>query len=1110
MRLYIFYYLCENLIRIVMKTKILALLLLLPFLSMAQEFRLINSTDSNIVIDILTPEFQTQTVTTPKGEAMILTAPKAMNRAETGTPDLPMLVIPTIIGDDALMQVKVTEANYVEYNNMEIAPSKGDFPRSIDPNDVPYTYSEVYQQNAFFPSQIARLDEPYIHRDVRGQNIIINPYVYNPVTKVLRVYTHLSVEMVKVGTDDRNIITHRAKTLTLDPEFKAIYENRYINYKETFNRYTPIEDNGALLIICHDAFMTAMEPFVAWKKQIGRPTTMVGTSTTGTTADAIRTYIANYYAANPTLTDILLVGDVAQIPGVHVEAGTGYYGYSGYGDMPYGQTAGNDYYNELIVGRFCCETEAQVTNHVNKVLNYDRDLNETDTWLSVGQGVSTTSQGGHYNEADYQHIDNIRNDLLGYNYTNVYRDYKNVDGTTATSASDVSQHINEGVSIINYCNHGSITNWTVFSYSNSHVNALVNDYKLPYIISVACLNGKYDESGNCFGETWMRATNNTTGNPTGAIGGMFSYISQPWTPPQYGQDEMVDILVESYANNIRRTMGGVSVNGDMKVLDQGASQNPVKGTYNTWILYGDPTLTLRNATQTDMGISHNTIININATSFGVNANDGDGALATLTKDGEIMGSASIENGSALIEFSAPGELGEATLTVFGYNKITYIATVNIVSEGTVTPNPPTGVTATVNGQQITLSWTAADPADSYKVYRNGTMIAQGLTTTTYTDSGLSAGTYNYQVSTVYQGIESMRSAITTATLYESLAVTVTASDPIYVPNPVPGGWTGITLSADATGGDGNYSYSWTPANAVDNPTSQSTTASPVTTTTYTCTVTSTGQAVSASVTVIVVNPPTEFHAEIVNTDEVLLSWAEAEYADSYNLYRNDELIASELTGLTYTDHFHGIGSVHYSIESVFSGHVSQPEITGVFFCAAPENVTAEYVWDDGRFYTRINWTKNIAVDYSVNVFKVYRDDATSYRLIAEIENEDYVYEYQYDDTTASIGIHQYYVSATYRYYDCEEASEPVQCEVTQIEERQPAVKVYPNPAEGALVVEAPGMSQIRLINVMGQVVYHHDIEGEHARIDLSSMAKGVCTLLIQTEEGQTTERIVIK
>jgi len=797
------------------KLLFLAISLMCMQLAFAQNWnsRLISSTENEIKVDVTVKGFDMVNVVTPQGDAVVVTSEKMFKLAQAGEPDMPSIVIPAIIGDDALMSVQVADVQYVDYENIVVAPSKGDFPRSIDPKDVPYTYGAMYQQDAFFPSEIAKLDEPYIHRDVRGQNMMVEPFAYNAVTKTLRVYTHFTLKMEKVGTDDRNVIVNRSKSVSIDSEFNKIYESRYINYSESMAKYASIADNGELLIICHDAFMTAMEPFVAWKKQIGRHTTMVGTSTTGTTSAAIKSYLQSYYAENPNLTDILFVGDVAQIPGIYISAGSGNQNYSGYGDLQYGQLVGTDYYNEVIVGRFCCETEAQVINHVNKVLNYERDLDETATWLTVGQGVAKRENAsGHNGEDDYQHIDNIRNDLLGYNYTEVHRDYQNVTGVTS-SAAIISQHINNGVSIINYCNHGNITLWGVFSYSNSQVNALTNDYKLPYIISVACLNGKYDHSGPCFAEAWMRATNNSTGNPTGAIGGMFSYIEQPWTPPMYGQDEMVDILVESYSNNIRRTMGGVSINGNMRVLDLGANQNANKGTYNNWILFGDPTLTLRNAVPQVMNVTSSPTMVSTETSFTVNATNAEGALATLTLDGEIMGSATITGGSANIVFDAPGRTGQATLTVFGYNKKTFVSTVDITDGGTVTP---------------LLVIAFAQP----------------------------------------EVIELGESS---------------------------------TLTANVTGGNPPYTFSWRPLGTIANPTASSTVVTPTETTTYTVTVSDGTSTASADVTVTVEEPqpvvcPKPRNLAVTNYwDEgefgAHFSWDKADYEytlDKFEIERSDD------------------------------------------------------------------------------------------------------------------------------------------------------------------------------------------------------------------------------
>ena len=668
---------------------------------------LVSSSESQITVNLQVPGFYTQEVTTPRGEANLITVPRTVSTAAAGEPKLPMIAIPAIVGDRQHYSIRIVDAQYTDFQ-MAVAPSKGDFPRTINPADVPYTYGEAYSTNAFFPAQNVDLYEPYIMRDFRGQNMVIYPFAYNGVTNTLRVYYNMTIEMYSDGMSNVNVIDRRSNEVKMDPEIEAMYGNHFINFGESLSKYTPMVETGELLVICHDAFMTAMQPYVNWKKQIGRPTTMVGTSTAGTSYSAIQTYIQNQYNANNNISHVLLVGDVSQIPGIPYTAGSGWSNYSGKSDNIYGQVVGNDIYNDIIIGRFSAENENHVTTQVNKVIYYERDIDASATWLTYGDGLGNGDGPGHYNEYDWQHIENIRTDLLAYNYTTVYQDYPGVSGYSS-SASVLSQHINNGVSIINYCNHGSETSWALNSYSNSNVNALTNINKLPIIWSVACLNGKYDHSQPCFGETWLRATNGTVNSPdptqpTGAVGGMFSYISQPWEPPQYGQDEMVDVLVESYNNNIKRTLGGCSYDGNMKILDQyGVSNNSAKGTYLAWILYGDPTLTLRNAVPQDMGVTHAPSMSTTATSFTVNATNGNGALATLTRNNEIMGSATIMNGTANITFTAPGTTGTATLTVFGYNKITYIATIQITQGGTqqytvnVSANPNIGGSVTGGG-----------------------------------------------------------------------------------------------------------------------------------------------------------------------------------------------------------------------------------------------------------------------------------------------------------------------------------------------------------------------------------------------------------------------------
>ena len=655
--------------------------------------QLVSSSENSIRVNVQVPGFYATSVTTPRGEANIISVPKSVSTAQAGEPNVPMKGIPVMIGDKARMNMRVVDAQYMDFENIEVAPSKGDFPRTIDPATVPYTYGDCYNQDAFFPASNLDLYEPYIIRDFRGQNMAVFPFAYNPITKTLRVYYNMTVEMYKVDDKGSNVIeTRRSNEVKLDSDFKSVYQRHFINYEASMSKYTPVDEEGDLLIICYDNFISSMTNFVNWKKTRGINTTIVGTSTISSslTYSNLKTYIQNQYNANNNLTHVLLVGDVAQIPGYSY---TGATGYTGLGDNPYGQVVGSDIYNDIFIGRFSASSAAQVTTQVNRIITYERDLTTSSSWCQNGLGVSKNEGGsGHNGEDDYQHIENIRTDLLEFGYSTVYQDYNGATNYPSTSTTTISNHINSGVGIINYCNHGSQTAWQSHNYTNSHVNALTNDNKLPFIFSVACYNGQYDySSGDCFGEAWLHATNGS--NPTGAISGTFSYISQPWIPPMWAQDEFVDILVESYSNNIKHTAAGAAVNGMMGIFDHySTSEAQAVGTYQAWILYGDPTLMLRTKTPQAMTITHTGSLPMGTSTYNVSVSNGNGAVATITDaNHNILGKATVNNGSATITFSGnltPNQ--ELTLCVFGYNKVTYLGTITVTggTQYNITVNQP--------------------------------------------------------------------------------------------------------------------------------------------------------------------------------------------------------------------------------------------------------------------------------------------------------------------------------------------------------------------------------------------------------------------------------------
>lgn len=620
---------------------------------------LVSSSEKKVVVDVKIDGFYKEAVKTPQGEQLIISGEGMAYMPIKGAPNLPMYPISMIVGDRAEMEVSVVKSEYVDFENVEVAPSKGNFSRQINPNDVPYTYGEMYKEDAFYPAQQVTLGNPYILRDFRGQNMMVYPYAYNPVTKTLRVYTYLRIEAKKISDNGVNPKLNRKRSNVVDSEVNASYKRRFINYPAN-ERYTFVEDEGEMLIVCADKYLEAVQPLVEWKNISGRPTTIVGVSNTG---GDLKTYIQKYYEEHPELVFLLIVGEHVDIPPYSMSGGKS--------DNYFGMLEGDDNYEEVLVGRLPVNSMSDAVNQVNKIIYYERDIDETATWLTKASGVAANEGEGHYGEIDYQHMDFIRDTLLNYTYTEVSQHYADVNNPAAPA---MIVEYSKGLGLINYCNHGTPTTWAVASFSTDDVHRLTNDNKWPIVWSVACNNGQFDFD-ECFGESWMRATNKATGALTGAIGGMFSWISQPWQPPMYGQDEMNAILTE-WREGYKHTLGGASCNGNMFMMDMDPFEGP--RTHDTWLLFGDPSLMVRTDVPKPMNVTiPQQELFIGMTSLNVNV-QADYGIATLSLNGKAIASAPVVDGVAELVFEPLIKEETAKLVVIGYNRVTEIKELNIV------------------------------------------------------------------------------------------------------------------------------------------------------------------------------------------------------------------------------------------------------------------------------------------------------------------------------------------------------------------------------------------------------------------------------------------------
>jgi hypothetical protein len=624
---------------------------------------LISSDITTTVINVSLDGFYLSPVETPQGDAYAVVVGEGSPILQGGSPDLPKLTTTLLIPDKAQMSVEVLSSKYTDFKNIDIAPSKGNFTRDIDPASVPFTFGKPYQKNEFFPEGLSALRDPHIVRDYRGQTLIIYPFQYNPISKVLRVYSEMEIRVYKSGEKGFNILERSKQPEKIETEFNKIYTRHFLNYEST--KYTPVEEQGNMLIISYGSFMTDMQPFVDWKNTIGIPTEMVNVSTIGNSA-AIKTYIANYYNTNG-LTYVLLVGDAAQVPSSYS---------SGDSDNNYSYIVGNDHYPDIFVGRFSAESNAHVQTQVQRTIDYELNPSTGYDWYTKSIAIGSDQGPGDDNEYDYQHLRNMQDDLEAYNYTYSYELFDGSQGGNDASgnpsATMVGNDINSGASCILYTGHGSNTSWSSSGFSSTNVNSLINNDKLPFIWSVACVNGNFVGT-TCFAEAWMRATNGSA--PSGAVATLMSTINQSWDPPMEGQDEMVDVLVESYAGNIKRSFGGLSMHGCMKMNDTYGSGGDAMT--DTWTCFGDPSVMVRTAFPQTMTVTHNPVILLGASQFVVNSN-AEGGLVCLTINNEIIGTANVVGGSATVSFDPLNTIETVTVALTAYNYIPYLSDVDIV------------------------------------------------------------------------------------------------------------------------------------------------------------------------------------------------------------------------------------------------------------------------------------------------------------------------------------------------------------------------------------------------------------------------------------------------
>ncbi|MBD3206839.1 hypothetical protein GF319_10935 [Candidatus Bathyarchaeota archaeon] len=301
-----------------------------------------------------------------------------------------------------------------------------------------------------------------------------------------------------------------------------------------------------MLIITPNLFIEEVEPLKDFKDHTSRPTVIatlddIYNDYPGVDkAEQVKKCIADY-EENHNIKYVLLMGDVDKVPiryflvetynpseqgeeiqwfayymtdqyyaDLYASVG-GFNDWNADGDDYYGETYrvapskdinntdGVDFHWDVIVGRVPASTESQVTNYVDKVIDYELNTYTSDPWFRNELLVSGVGGSIYPEEIDYttefppyddlEVLDEIGTIMTGSGYTTtkIYH-----FGTTLVpDPAIINTELNKGAGFFTVYSHQDQYSFGDGVYNfPQNMTGLANDGKLPIVFSLGCSPGK--------------------------------------------------------------------------------------------------------------------------------------------------------------------------------------------------------------------------------------------------------------------------------------------------------------------------------------------------------------------------------------------------------------------------------------------------------------------------------------------------------------------------------------------------------------------------------------------------------------------------------------------
>ena len=688
-------------------------------------FKLTSSSSNSVAVSFSIHDFTLEDLSVNGAPMKNISLPGSFLFNDEGYPNLPGNGRYIAIPQGAVAHLTISGSRMETIQGLDIVPAPR-IPKETESGPLHYEKNpQIYNKNAFYPAEPVTMSQP---TKIRGVDVVmlgITPFQYNPVTKELRIYRDLNVQITFQGGNG-HFGEDRLRSRFWDP----ILEDALLNYASL-----PVIDYNARLQQVSDVpgyeyliISPNGSSFTQWADSIRRFRIQQGITTTvktlsevgGNTITAIESYINNAYNTwSPPPAAILLLGDYGTDANSTVISPI----WSSYcvSDNIYGDIDANDL-PEICMARITANNATQLQVMITKFLNYERNPPtsasfyqhpitalgwQTERWFQICSEVT----GGfwHYAQGkDPVRINEVYSGTPGTVWstatnTSTVVNYFGPSGQsyipaqpnqmpccwTGGNATMINNAINAGAFCLVHRDHGYELGWGEPAYSNSNISGLTNvGNQLPFVFSINCLTGKYNYSSECFAEKFHRYTYN--GQNSGAL----ALIAASEVSYSFVNDTYLWGMMDNFWPNFMPTYGTFPTSrGFLPCFGNAAGKyflsqsswpyntSDKTVTYHLFHHHGDAFSVVYSEVPQTLTVNHASTIPAGTASFQVTANTG--AFIALSVGGDQLLGTGLGTGSP-VTITIPGTLtvGQTMhVTVTMQNYFRYEANVAVVTNG---------------------------------------------------------------------------------------------------------------------------------------------------------------------------------------------------------------------------------------------------------------------------------------------------------------------------------------------------------------------------------------------------------------------------------------------